>query len=119
MGEIKLTDVIAPAFYGVHWDIIDGKHTYYDLFGGRGSTKSSFIGTEIPFGMMQDAVNGIHSNAVVFRKVGNTLRESVFEQIAWGIDALGASDAGHTTDRCCPARAPTSPRPASEICEIR
>lgn len=23
MGEIKLTDVIAPAFYGVHWDIID------------------------------------------------------------------------------------------------
>ena len=46
MGEIKLTDVIAPAFYGVHWDIIDGKHTYYDLFGGRGSTKSSFIGTE-------------------------------------------------------------------------
>lgn len=92
MGEIKLTDVIAPAFYGVHWDIIDGKHTYYDLFGGRGSTKSSFIGTEIPLGMMQDAVNGIHSNAVVFRKVGNTLRESVFEQIAWGIDALGASD---------------------------
>ena len=42
--------------------------------------------------MMQDAVNGIHSNAVVFRKVGNTLRESVFEQIAWGIDAFGASD---------------------------
>ena len=45
MGEIKLTDVIAPAFYGVHWDIIDGKHTYYDLSGGRGSTKSSFVGT--------------------------------------------------------------------------
>lgn len=59
MGEIKLTDVIAPAFYGVHWDIIDGKHTYYDLSGGRGSTKSSFVGTEIPLGMMQDAVNGI------------------------------------------------------------
>ena len=83
MGEIKLTDVIAPAFYGVHWDIIDGKHTYYDLSGGRGSTKSSFVGTEIPLGMMQDAMNGIHSNAVVFRKVGNTLRESVFEQIAY------------------------------------
>lgn len=59
MGEIKLTDVIAPAFYGVHWDIIDGKHTYYDLSGGRGSTKSSFVGTEIPLGMMQDAVNGM------------------------------------------------------------
>lgn len=53
MGEIKLTDVIAPAFYGVHWDIIDGKHTYYDLSGGRGSTKSSFVGTEIPLGMIE------------------------------------------------------------------
>ena len=89
---IQLTDIIAPAFYPVHWDILDGKHTYYDLYGGRGSTKSSFIGTEIPFGMMVDAKNGVHSNAVVFRKVGNTLRESVFEQIAWGIAALGAID---------------------------
>ena len=28
----------------------------------------------------------------MFRKVGNTLRESVFEQIAWAIDALGSND---------------------------
>lgn len=89
---IQLTDIIAPAFYQVHWDILDGNHTYYDLYGGRGSTKSSFIGTEIPLGMMTDAKDGVHSNAVIFRKVGNTLRESVFEQIAWGIDALGAND---------------------------
>ena len=86
---INLTDVIAPSFYSVHWDILEGKHTYYDLFGGRGSTKSSFIGTEIPLGMMNDAENGIYSNAVVFRKVAATLRESVYEQIQWGIDALG------------------------------
>lgn len=91
-NTVQLTDIIAPAFYPVHWDIIDGNHTYYDLYGGRGSTKSSFIGTEIPFGMMADAENGIQSNAAVFRKVGNTLRESVYEQIAWGIDALGVSD---------------------------
>lgn len=91
-NAVQLTDIIAPAFYPVHWDIIDGNHTYYDLYGGRGSTKSSFIGTEIPLGMMTDAENGIQSNAVVFRKVGNTLRESVYEQIAWGIDALGATD---------------------------
>ena len=89
---IQLTDIIAPAFYPVHWDILDGKHTYYDLYGGRGSTKSSFISVEIVLGMMQDAKGGVFSNAVVFRKVGNTLRESVFEQIAWAIDALGAND---------------------------
>ena len=89
---VQLTDIIAPAFYSVHWDILDGNHTYYDLYGGRGSTKSSFISVEIVLGMMQDAENGEHTNAVVFRKVGNTLRESVFEQIAWAINALGAND---------------------------
>lgn len=88
----KLNEIIAPAFYDVFWDVLDGKHTYYDLYGGRGSTKSSFVGTMIPFQMMQDAENGDFTNAVIFRKVGTTLRESVYEQIAWGIDALGAND---------------------------
>ena len=89
---IHLTHLIAPACYPVHWDVIDGKHTYYDLSGGRGSTKSSFVSAEIVLGMMMDADWGEHTNAVVFRKVGNTLRESVFEQIAWAIDELGAND---------------------------
>jgi PBSX family phage terminase large subunit len=43
------------------------------------------VGVEIPLGIMQDP----DANAICFRKVGNTLRESVFEQILWGIDALG------------------------------
>ena len=81
----KLTDVIAPAFYTVHWDIIEGNHTYYDLFGGRGSTKSSFIGTEIVLGIMSDPL----ANAIIYRKVGNTIGNSVYEQILWSIEALG------------------------------
>lgn len=91
-AEIFLTDIIAPSFYDIHNDIIEGKHTYYTCYGGRGSCKSSFISVEIVLGMMQDEKDGVFSNAVVFRKVGNTLRESVFEQIAWAIDALGAND---------------------------
>ena len=87
-NTVNLTDIIAPAFYSVHWDILDGKHTYYDLYGGRGSTKSSFCGVEIVFGMMQDP----KANAVVFRKYAVTLRESVYEQIQWAIDELGVSD---------------------------
>ncbi|MDE6435641.1 MAG: PBSX family phage terminase large subunit [Lachnospiraceae bacterium] len=87
-NQILLTDVIAPSFYSVHWDILEGKHTYYDLYGGRGSTKSSFISVEIVFGMMQDPL----ANAVIFRKYAVTLRESVYEQIQWAIDALGATD---------------------------
>lgn len=90
--SVNLKDIIAPSFYNVFWDVMDGKHTYYDLYGGRGSTKSSFVGTMIPFQIMQDAENGDFTNAVIFRKVGTTLRESVYEQIAWGIDALGAND---------------------------
>lgn len=85
---VKLSNIIAPSFYSVHWDIMDGKHTYYDLYGGRGSTKSTFIGTEIPLGVMQDPL----ANAVVFRKVASTIGTSVFEQVLWGIDALGVND---------------------------
>ena len=83
--EVRLTDLIAPQFYDIHWDIIEGKHTHYKLYGGRGSTKSSFISIEIIMGMMQDP----NANAACFRRVGNTLQESVFEQLMWAIDALG------------------------------
>jgi PBSX family phage terminase large subunit len=96
-NSVDLKKIIAPAFYNVFWDILDEKHTYYDLYGGRGSTKSSFVGVMIPLLMMQDAENGVMSNAVIFRKVGNTLRESVYEQIAWGIDALNANDLWSTS----------------------
>lgn len=89
---VNLTDVIAPSFYKVHWDIQDGKHTYYDLCGGRGSCKSSFVSVEIVLGMMQDETNGEFTNAAVYRKVKDTCRSSVFEQIEWAIDALGVSD---------------------------
>jgi len=85
---VRLSNIIAPQFYSVHWDIADGKHTYYDLYGGRGSTKSSFIGTEIPLGIMQDP----NANGMVFRKVGSTIGTSVFEQMLWGINELGAND---------------------------
>lgn len=87
-NQILLTDVIAPSFYEVHWDIIEGKHTYYDLYGGRGSGKSSFISAETVLGIMDDP----EANAAVFRKYATTLRESVFEQIQWAIDALGVSE---------------------------
>ena len=84
----KLTDIIAPAFYPVHHDIKRGLHTYYDLYGGRGSTKSSFISVEIILGMVQDPL----ANAIVFRKVGNTIGTSVFEQLLWAVDVLGMND---------------------------
>ena len=85
---VHLTSLIAPAFYPVYWDVVEEKHTYYDLYGGRGSTKSSFIGTMIPLGIMNDP----NANAVVFRKVGNTIGTSVYEQILWSLNELGVMD---------------------------
>jgi phage terminase large subunit len=86
--QVSLTHAIAPSFYDIHWDIVDGDHTHYWLRGGRGSTKSSFTAIEIILGIMSDP----SANAVVLRKVKDTLKESVFEQLCWAIDELGVDD---------------------------
>lgn len=91
MAKINLKKLIAKPFYKVHKDIKQGLHTHYWLKGGRGSTKSSFIAIEIILGMMRDAENGLHTNGVALRKVGNNLKTSVHEQLLWAIDMLGVS----------------------------
>ena len=82
---IRLKELIAPSFYGIHQDLKEKKHTHYWLKGGRGSTKSSFISIEIVLGMMKDR----NANAVVLRKVGQTLQGSVYEQLQWAVQVLG------------------------------
>jgi len=83
--EFKYGEHIIPKYYDLLEDILDHKHTHYKLFGGRGSTKSSFISIAIPLLLISNP--SIH--ACVFRKVGNTLKSSVYGQIQWGIDQLG------------------------------
>ena len=87
-NRINFLDLIAPSFYGVHRDIGESAHTHYALCGGRGSCKSSFASLEIIRGIMADR----NANAAAIRKIGKNLRESVFEQLLWAIDRLGASD---------------------------
>ena len=92
MKRIKgksLKNCIGPAFYKVHKDIANHGHIYYDLTGGRGSLKSSFVSIEIILNMMKKENNQKH--AVVYRKVGDTLETSVYGQIEWAIDKLGVS----------------------------
>lgn len=84
---VSLTDLIAPSFYALHHDIKRGGHTHYWLKGGRGSTKSSFISVEIVLGIMSNP----SANAVVVRKVGLYLKDSVYEQLVWAIEKLGVS----------------------------
>lgn len=92
-ANIKAVDVlqhIAPVYYGLHADIEAAEHQYYNLPGGRGSCKSSFVSLEIVNGVMQDESG--HSNAIIFRRTANTMRESVYSQIAWAIDILGVNE---------------------------
>lgn len=86
--NVSLRDRIAPPFYDVHRDIRDGLHSVYWLKGGRGSTKSSFVAIEIVLGIVLEP----DANAIVLRKVGDTIRTSVLENILWAIDTLGWTD---------------------------
>lgn len=87
MDSVRLSEIIAPGFYEVHHAVKSGKYTRYWLKGGRGSTKSSFISVEIILGMMQHP----DANAVCIRKIGQYLKDSVYEQLVWAIDKLGVS----------------------------
>lgn len=89
LAGIDILQHMAPAYHSLHDDITAGGHTVYNLPGGRGSGKSSFVSLEIVKGIMDDATGS--SNAIVFRRIGATLRESVFSQIAWAIDTLGVN----------------------------
>lgn len=86
--QIKLSDKMAPSFFSVHQDVKRHDHTHYVLAGGRGSTKSSYVSLEILLLLMQNP----KCHAVVLRKVGNTLRNSVYTQMEWALDALRISD---------------------------
>lgn len=90
---ISLTKLIAPSFYDVHHAIKEGRKTHFWLKGGRGSTKSSFASVEVVKGIMDDPL----ANGIILRKVGDTLRESVFEQYQWAIAALGVDHLWHAT----------------------
>lgn len=91
--SVDVCQHIAPVYIPLHEDIKLGMHTVYNLPGGRGSCKSSFISLEIISGIMAD--NTGQSNAIVFRLVAGTMRESVFSQIAWAIDVLGVNHLWH------------------------
>ena len=73
-----------------HISVCATKHrfTHYVADGGRGSTKSSWASLEgVRLIMEHPDIHGL-----VLRKVGNTLRDSVYAQYVWAIGALGVAD---------------------------
>lgn len=79
---------IGPAFLPLVEDIAQGNHDEYLLKGGRGSLKSSFVALMTAKELRDDP----RANALIVRKVGVTMRDSVYEQMLWALDALKVYD---------------------------
>ena len=84
--RIPINDCVIDMYKPVFRDIMLHGHTHYIGSGGRGSTKSSFYGG-IAIPML--IVTYPELNAVCFRKVGNTIQNSIYSQVVWGIEKLG------------------------------
>ena len=83
--EINVAELSNP-----HFDYLFRPEQYriyanYVLKGGRASTKSSAISIKVVTDFLADK----NANVATFRKVGNTLAGSVYEQIKWAIIQLG------------------------------
>lgn len=84
MNDICIYDFMARTYWDMYDDIKRGGHAEYWLKGGRGSTKSSFLSLVIARGLLADP----DANAIIYRRVGNTIKDSVFAQMIWAIDML-------------------------------
>ena len=93
MSTTSLKSIIASPFYETHKAIKAGEINEVVEKGGRGSTKSSFISIEL----ILQIINHPECHAAVFRKVGNTMRTSVYAQVCWAIAELGLSQKFHCT----------------------
>lgn len=82
---VDASALVIPRFHDVLGDVMAHGHTHYWLYGGRGSTKSSFISVCIVLLLLAHP----EANAVIVRRFSNTLRDSVFSQLTWAIAELG------------------------------
>jgi PBSX family phage terminase large subunit len=79
----KISEIINKNFYEF-WRVINSnKYLFHVLKGGRASAKSTHIAIWLVLALMKYPVT-----CLCIRKVGNTLTESVFEQLKEAIDIL-------------------------------
>lgn len=87
--DLQVDKLWIKKFDDVFQDVMEHKYTNYIFPGGRGSTKSSFIGGRaVPLLLIANP----KCHAAIFRKIGNTLKTSVYAQIQWGILDMGLQD---------------------------
>lgn len=84
---IKLSEVIVSAFHETWKAVKSSLYTFYVEKGGRNSAKSTTVSEIIILLIVEHPVN-----AIAIRKVGNTLQESVYEQLKEATNILGIAD---------------------------
>lgn len=88
-GEYHIDlNIVPDVFHKMIRDIRAKKHSEYILPGGRGSIKSSTISLIIPELMK----NNPNMHSLILRKVGNTIKDSVYAQMKWAIDKLNLNE---------------------------
>jgi len=83
--DIDLNKEINPHFESVWYT----EKPYNVLEGGRNSFKSSVIALKLVYMMLPFIHKNDKANVVVLRKVGNTIRDSVFNKIQWALNKFG------------------------------
>lgn len=85
--EVRLSRLMGPGFYESHRQVKSGCLELVES-GGRGSGKSSYLSIEFLLQLLRHP----DCHGAVTRKVGNTLRTSVYAQLRWAAGALGLAD---------------------------
>ena len=87
-AAVRIGRCVSPGFAAVLGDVLAHRHTHYDLAGGRGSMKSSFVSLAVVYLLLLEP----DAHAMVLRKVANTMRDSVYAQYLWAVEMLGLSE---------------------------
>ena len=80
----RLSEIFNDNFKGFYKEAKNDNYLYYVLKGGRGSAKSTHISFTLILEIIKKPIT-----ILCVRKVGNTLSESVYEQLKEAIDILG------------------------------
>lgn len=81
-------ELLGKDYVDINRRITNGTVSEAIFKGGRGSLKSSYPGLKIPELMMANPA----MHALCVRNVKDTLKDSVFEQLKWGIEKLGCAE---------------------------
>lgn len=81
-------ELMVGAYANLNRHITNGTTKEAIIEGGRGGWKSSFPGLKIPELLMANP----SMHALCLRNVKETIKDSVFEQLVWGIEKLGVAD---------------------------